>query len=151
MADGREGPSTTIERSCAGCRFNVSESYAVQGDSGQSVYCTNGEKRYIGDTTWDTPAWCPVLAARTEAPLDDSPLGFWPDGETLTALLDRWEERAEGCDAESASVHAEIEAATARETRRCIAELREVCATVADEPEEAMAISVVVPADARTC
>jgi hypothetical protein len=33
----RLGPLVTIRASCFGCSF------------------------YIGDTTWDTPSWCPVL------------------------------------------------------------------------------------------
>jgi hypothetical protein len=65
----REGPNVTIAMSCHGCRHEHSESYAVQGDSGFKVYCTHPEavalaagieRRRIGDTTWQTPGWCPL-------------------------------------------------------------------------------------------
>jgi hypothetical protein len=56
------GPRLTLELSCLGCEHERSESYRAQGDSGQKVFCThaavNGEK-YVGDTRWDTPSWCP--------------------------------------------------------------------------------------------
>jgi hypothetical protein len=37
----------------------------VQGDSGNMVYCTHLEigRRVVGDTRWETPLWCPLLAA----------------------------------------------------------------------------------------
>lgn len=64
----RDGPVATTTLSCEGCRHNVSESYIVQGDSGYAVHCTHGgEKRYIGDTTWVTPDWCPVLGQPVSA------------------------------------------------------------------------------------
>jgi hypothetical protein len=69
MAD-REGPKVTVERSCFGCRYEHSESYQAQGDSGSSVSCvhpTVGKKR-IGDSTWVTPAWCPFLAPKPGLP-----------------------------------------------------------------------------------
>ena len=56
------GPKTQIKRSCFECEKCISESYHVQGDSGHDVYCGYyPDKRYIGDTNWTTPAWCPVL------------------------------------------------------------------------------------------
>ena len=61
------GPTTTVRRSCFGCEACVAESYRVQGDSGHDVYCVhpkaqapNAERRLIGDTTWNTPSWCPL-------------------------------------------------------------------------------------------
>lgn len=66
-----EGPKIRIDASCSECRHEHSESYAVQGDSGHTVYCTHplsacqaGAKdgrKVIGDTTWQTPKWCPLL------------------------------------------------------------------------------------------
>lgn len=55
-----KGPTVTMKRSCFDCEFCRSERYAVQGDSGSDVYCTS-ENRYIGDTTWATPDWCPFV------------------------------------------------------------------------------------------
>lgn len=63
MAGDREGPSVATKRSCFDCRWEKSESYAVQGDSGHDVYCTHPThpaRRFIADTSWDTPEWCPV-------------------------------------------------------------------------------------------
>lgn len=59
--DGREGPLVTVEYSCYGCRYEQNKHYAVQGDSGTDVYCVHPKIgcRCIGDTTWDTPQWCP--------------------------------------------------------------------------------------------
>lgn len=62
---GREGPRLTIERSCDGCRWVLSSFYAIQGDSGFDVYCGHPSRKsrdLIGDSTWRTPDWCPVLA-----------------------------------------------------------------------------------------
>lgn len=58
----REGPSVRIEISCFGCKYEKSESYRVQSDSGHDVYCVHPkvEKRRVGDTRWDTPDWCPL-------------------------------------------------------------------------------------------
>lgn len=56
-----EGPRVTTRRSCGDCDHVVNVSYAVQGDSGFDVYCGKANKRHIGDTTWETPAWCPFL------------------------------------------------------------------------------------------
>ena len=55
----RIGTKVTVSRSCAGCVHERSESYAVQGDSGFRVFCDLAGK-YIGDTTWVTPSWCPI-------------------------------------------------------------------------------------------
>ncbi len=59
----RIGPKIRIEASCFDCKFCRSERYAVQGDSGQDVSCTHpgAANSEIGDTTWATPAWCPLL------------------------------------------------------------------------------------------
>jgi hypothetical protein len=52
----------SVTAQCDGCAHVHSESYRVQGDSGHVVYCTRGgEERRIGDTTWNTPDWCPLL------------------------------------------------------------------------------------------
>lgn len=60
----RVGPKLEIVASCSGCAFERSESYAVQGDSGHRVFCDHSDgKGYIGDTTWRTPSWCPLLGA----------------------------------------------------------------------------------------
>ncbi len=60
----RIGPRITILKSCSGCAYVVNERYATQGDSGHDVYCAfynKDEPKYIGDTKWDTPNWCPVM------------------------------------------------------------------------------------------
>ena len=67
----REGPRVRIDASCFDCAYECSESYAVQGDSGHDVYCTHpdvpGERaKHIGDTTWNTPEWCPLLVVAVE-------------------------------------------------------------------------------------
>jgi len=61
MSEKRKGPKLTVTRSCDGCRYEASESYAVQGDSGFRVLCEHPHLgvRRIGDTTWTTPEWCP--------------------------------------------------------------------------------------------
>lgn len=60
----REGPKVRVVRSCFECVHERSEYYAVQGDQGYQVYCAHpahpGGPRRIGDTTWSTPAWCPI-------------------------------------------------------------------------------------------
>jgi hypothetical protein len=58
----REGPLVTLELSCDGCAHEKSVWYQVQSDSGHKVYCTHPsvKKKRIGDTNWDTPAWCPL-------------------------------------------------------------------------------------------
>lgn len=53
-----------IKKSCFKCEACTSKSYSVQGDSGHTVYCAHKdheEQKYIGDTTWKTPDWCPAL------------------------------------------------------------------------------------------
>ncbi len=60
----REGPYVYIGASCAGCVHERAEHYRVQGDSGTDVSCAHPAApvpRTIGDTTWTTPAWCPLL------------------------------------------------------------------------------------------
>ncbi len=56
------GPTVTVKKICYGCCYKQSESYAVQGDSGCDVYCLHPSvvRKFIGDTTWNTPVWCPV-------------------------------------------------------------------------------------------
>ena len=63
------GPKVTVKRRCSDCKACNSESYAVQGDSGHYVYCEHPslpESKYIGDTNWNTPHWCPVSAPTTQ-------------------------------------------------------------------------------------
>jgi hypothetical protein len=73
----REGPEVTIKRSCSGCTHVRTKDYAVQGDSGFTVSCALAE-RWIGDTTWATPAWCPVLAAPASPPVGEpAPAPIW--------------------------------------------------------------------------
>ena len=71
------GPRKTVTHSCFSCEACVSESYKVQGDSGHDVYCIhpkalspNAVKRFIADTSWDTPAWCPLLATPQQSAPD---------------------------------------------------------------------------------
>lgn len=75
MSDKRDGPRAKIELSCFGCRYERSEDYACQGDSGCRVYCDHPDvlaesvlrsSRRVGDTTWVTPAWCPLRSAAIE-------------------------------------------------------------------------------------
>ena len=64
----REGPLVTIKRSCFNCRYEESDYYAFQSDSGHNVYCVHGgQRRPIGDTTWITPDWCPFVAGEKSA------------------------------------------------------------------------------------
>lgn len=69
----REGPSVNIEMSCFDCAHEESTRYQCQGDSGRDVTCAhpeagpNGGARYIGDTTWKTPEWCPLRGAALAA------------------------------------------------------------------------------------
>lgn len=62
------GPKVEIKASCLSCQFVKSTSYVCQGDSGHDVECTyDVEKtRAIGDTTWSTPSWCPLLDIAVE-------------------------------------------------------------------------------------
>jgi len=62
----RIGPQLTIEASCFDCEHCRSVSYQWQGDSGKDVSCAHPERSGeggIGDTTWKTPAWCPLYKA----------------------------------------------------------------------------------------
>jgi hypothetical protein len=78
MSD-RQGPKLTIVASCSGCAYEHGEHYSIEDgndvDSGFNVYCTHTEAPgrrtahgvRIGDTDWNTPAWCPLFsAARVE-------------------------------------------------------------------------------------
>jgi hypothetical protein len=63
----RVGPRVTMSLDCFGCAHTESERYRVQGDSGSDVYCTHDQhgepgkaRRYVGDTRWTTPDWCPL-------------------------------------------------------------------------------------------
>lgn len=60
-----KGPSLTVQASCSDCEWERSESYRCQSDSGHAVYCDHPSrpegKGRIGDTTWSTPKWCPLL------------------------------------------------------------------------------------------
>lgn len=64
----RVGPKITMARDCSGCVFNRSKPYLVQGDSGAYVWCDHPTvaSKYIGDTSWVTPDWCPELASAEE-------------------------------------------------------------------------------------
>lgn len=68
MSD-REGPNIIIKADCYGCLHCRSEYYAVQGDSGHDVYCDHPEapEKHVGDTSWRTPEWCPLLDAAMRA------------------------------------------------------------------------------------
>lgn len=59
----REGPRVVTRMSCNGCKYEHSERYQVQGDSGHDVFCTHPMivRKHIGDTSWTTPGWCPLL------------------------------------------------------------------------------------------
>jgi hypothetical protein len=66
----RIGPKLTIEVSCMGCTHERSDRYRVQGDSGTNVKCAHpavGGGRYVGDSSWQTPDWCPELPAARAA------------------------------------------------------------------------------------
>jgi hypothetical protein len=58
------GPTRTVRLSCFDCVHCKSSRYQVQGDSGSDVWCDHPQaptEHDIGDTTWATPTWCPVL------------------------------------------------------------------------------------------
>ena len=59
----RIGPTVTVKRSCSGCKYERSQSYRVQGDSGHDIYCDHPDSggKVVGDTNWSTPEWCPAL------------------------------------------------------------------------------------------
>ncbi len=58
----REGPKVDVRMSCFDCKWVTSVAYRVQGDSGCDVYCTHPSlgRKEIGDSSWNTPHWCPV-------------------------------------------------------------------------------------------
>lgn len=75
------GPKVTVKRRCSDCKACNSESYAVQGDSGHYVYCEHPslpERKYIGDTRWDTPGWCPAAAPTTKPAPQQEPILYDP-------------------------------------------------------------------------
>ncbi len=62
----RHGPKVTVclVYDCGGCEYSRSESYAIQGDSGVTLYCaepamSENKKRHIGEIGCGTPEWCP--------------------------------------------------------------------------------------------
>src|SRR3990167_5823198 len=87
------GPKVTVKRSCSDCKACNSESYAVQGDSGHYVYCGHPslpESKYIGDTNWNTPHWCPVSAPTTQpAPQQEAqePYSIDADPQVIRAIV----------------------------------------------------------------
>jgi hypothetical protein len=59
----QEGPSISLEITCSGCKYVRTERYSVQSDNGCDVSCAHESApfdKYIGDTTWTTPSWCPL-------------------------------------------------------------------------------------------
>lgn len=61
------GPKVSLQLTCHHCENCLSTHYACQGDSGHTVHCTHpdvrsseGDPRYIGDSNWSTPQWCPL-------------------------------------------------------------------------------------------
>lgn len=70
----REGPNIRLDVDCYGCIYMENESYCCQSDSGFKIYCihvNHGEegkrRRYLGDTNWRTPYWCPLKSAALAA------------------------------------------------------------------------------------
>ena len=96
MSYKRQGPSVKVKLSCFDCVHETSERYQCQGDSGSTVYCTHGGgKRYVGDSTWETPKWCPLMPPDTRRAtiaecvaaladvrksIGDTPQGDWGKG-----------------------------------------------------------------------
>lgn len=69
-----KGPIISLSVKCLNCVYCNSEEYSVQGDSGIDVYCTHPDfesKKYIGDTKWDTPTFCPYLKSVKYSDLQD--------------------------------------------------------------------------------
>lgn len=58
-----EGPEVEVKASCLNCTFMRCERYRRQGDSGWDVRCEHPSvgREPIGDTTWQTPTFCPFL------------------------------------------------------------------------------------------
>jgi hypothetical protein len=80
------GPTVRIEASCFSCVHCTTRGYRVQGDSGNMVYCTHLEigRRVVGDTRWETPLWCPLLAAAVSSLLGSAvPLNADPQTEGM--------------------------------------------------------------------
>lgn len=68
------GPSFELSISCFGCKFLTSEYYRVQGDSGYDNYCTHTKfhnKKYIGDSKYCTPDFCPLLSEKLKEFLEE--------------------------------------------------------------------------------
>ena len=65
----QQGPRLKLVASCLACDFCRSEKYRVQGDSGHDVFCEHAlvKGRRIGDSTWNTPDWCPLRVAALDA------------------------------------------------------------------------------------
>ena len=64
-----EGPTKTTRLSCIDCIHEHSVKYVCQGDSGHDVYCGHPDapkipNNFIGDSTWRTPDWCPILRSK---------------------------------------------------------------------------------------
>lgn len=69
MADKNNGPTVSVSMSCFDCAHCESKGYAVQGGSGIDVWCRHPQfgRRVVGDSRWNTPAWCPFRKAAIEA------------------------------------------------------------------------------------
>lgn len=61
------GPKAVTTWTCETCIHVHGEYYARQGDHGYDVSCKLAQ-RAIGDTTWRTPGWCPLLPAASAPP-----------------------------------------------------------------------------------
>lgn len=71
----RQGPKLTVTASCQGCAHERSEYYCVEDgndcDSGFHVTCAHPAGRdRVGDFTWNTPEWCPLMTAARGALVD---------------------------------------------------------------------------------
>ena len=59
------GPQIKVSMTCAYCTHVRSYANLGLGDSASDVYCTHpdngdGSRRFIADTDWTTPKWCPM-------------------------------------------------------------------------------------------
>ena len=82
VGEAEYGPRVIVRRRCGECKACSSASYRCQSDSGSSVYCEHPslpKRKYIGDTTWETPGWCPALTAALN-PTQDAAHGGRDDG-----------------------------------------------------------------------
>ena len=64
----QDGPTITLGVSCSGCHWVHCERYRVQGDRGFYVTCKHPsleEPKTVGDSIWQVPKWCPVLAKQS--------------------------------------------------------------------------------------